>query len=153
MSRDNNSSARSRRDIESDLADTRNHIEHTLELLEDHCRPSVLLDQAWRYARSKNQDGTTTRLQETVTRNPLPVVLMGASLAWLLFSGHDGSVPQADSPLAEGTTDDDSPSTGNGTPGDSAATASSTPPGRQTSPDKSSSDSAKVTEKIRPNDG
>lgn len=102
MSRDQSKTARDTREIESDLADTRARIDHTLEFLEDRFRPSVIMDQAWRYARTKSEDGGTTRLQETIAHNPLPVVLMGVGLAWLLFSGREGSVPRPESPLSEG---------------------------------------------------
>lgn len=93
MSRNEQTSARSRREIEADLSENRTRIEHNLELLEDRFTPGTLLDQAWRYARTKSENGTTSRLREAVVGNPLPVTLMGVGLAWLLFAGREGSVP------------------------------------------------------------
>lgn len=106
MSDDNAKQNPGTHDIQSELADSRMRIDHTLELLEDRFRPSAIVDQAWGYARAKNDDGTATRLKETLVNNPLPVVLMGAGLAWMLFAGSEGSVPRSDSPLTAGKTAD-----------------------------------------------
>lgn len=103
---DNASDNRSARDIQSDLADSRMRVGHTLELLEDRFRPSVMFDQAWGYARAKSEDGTTSRFKETLVNNPLPAVLMGAGLAWMLMAGSQGSVPRSDSPLTAGNATD-----------------------------------------------
>lgn len=106
MSQNDSTDRRNAGEIESDIADSRVRIDHTLDLLEDRFRPSAVFDQAWEYARAKREDGTTSWLQDTVVRNPLPIVLMGVGLAWLLLSGRDGSVPDAESPLTTAAEND-----------------------------------------------
>lgn len=119
---------RDMRDIESALDKNRTNIDHTLDRLGQKFSPGELFDQAWRYARSKNADGTTSRLKETIVRNPLPIVLLGVGLAWLALAGRDGSVPEASRARRESE-----PATG-GDRSASAVSPSAPPPPTQPRP-------------------
>jgi|GEM_PF-2215263 len=98
---------RSPREIEADLERNRDRIGDRIDRLESRLSPGELFDQAWRYASKKRADGTTSRLQDAVVNNPLPVTLIGLGLAWMALSGSEGSVareprkPASDKPLAE----------------------------------------------------
>ena len=85
---------RSPREIEADLERNRDRIGDRIEQLESRLAPGELFEQAWRFANKKRADGTTSRLQDVVVKNPLPVTLIGLGLAWMALSGSDGSVPR-----------------------------------------------------------
>jgi Protein of unknown function (DUF3618) len=77
--------------IEDEIRDTRREIDRTLDALQSKLSPGQLLDQALAYV--KNGGGEfTTNLGRTISRNPVPVALVGVGLTWLMCS-RQGTAP------------------------------------------------------------
>lgn len=77
---------RSPDEIERDLQRRRERVDSTIEELQDRLSPGQLMDQALGYVRGSGSDfgGEFGRnLSRTVRKNPVPVTLVGAGLAWL----------------------------------------------------------------------
>lgn len=85
--------------IRSDIDETRRHMDQTIDQLGDRLKGRHLVDEVLGFFRSDNQSGAelrakiTDRVQsgsrrvvETVKANPLPVFLIGAGVAWMVFS-------------------------------------------------------------------
>lgn len=90
------------RRLEREAERARAEVEHTLDILEQRLSPGELLDQGLRMLRGG--DGTFgANLAAQVRNNPLPTVLTGVGLAWLIAESRrppashegDGRVSQA----------------------------------------------------------
>ena len=77
--------------LERETEETRAQLEHTLEELRARMRPGQLLDQATDYLRNSSGRAFLGNLRDEVVRNPVPVTLIGAGIAWLAISGSMGS--------------------------------------------------------------
>lgn len=80
------------RDIQEDLAETRAGLDETIDALQQKLSPGQLFDQTLGYLRRPGgvPGGTQeffSNLSRTIRDNPVPVALIGAGLAWLMFSG------------------------------------------------------------------
>jgi ElaB/YqjD/DUF883 family membrane-anchored ribosome-binding protein len=82
--RDDRSSA----EIERDVEQTRSGLSHTLEELRDRAAPGQLFEQALDYARTSGGADMMRNLGQAVRDNPLPLVLIGAGIGWLMFTGN-----------------------------------------------------------------
>jgi len=77
--------------IEDEIRDTRRDIDRTLDALQSKLSPGQLLDQALSCV--KNGGGEfTANLGRSISRNPVPMTLLGISLTWLMCSG-PGTAP------------------------------------------------------------
>jgi hypothetical protein len=73
-------------EIEADLERTRRHLDETLFRLKEQLSPGQLVDQAVGLMRERRGDAYLRRLGETVRDNPIPVMLLAVSLAWLMVA-------------------------------------------------------------------
>jgi ElaB/YqjD/DUF883 family membrane-anchored ribosome-binding protein len=117
---DHKSSAELQREVEMQ----RNRVESTIDQIQDKLSPGQLVDELLNYAKGGGGSEFVAGLRNNVTANPLPVALLGVSLAWLMIKPasshpatpssqaysdlHDGRHPQrgyAEYPVAivEGT--------------------------------------------------
>ncbi|MEX0937221.1 MAG: DUF3618 domain-containing protein [Pirellulales bacterium] len=91
---------KSSREIERDVQETRTQMDRTLEEIGGRLHPKHLFDEAVKYFRSSN-GGTADYRQKArrvgreaahqVKQHPIPALLCGAGLAWLLFEDRDES--------------------------------------------------------------
>lgn len=90
-----NNQDRSLDDIQSDIRRTRGRLDDTLSAVEQRLEPGQLLDQGVHYLRNHGVTEYFGSLGESAKRQPLPLALVGLSLAWLMVSdrrarGHSG---------------------------------------------------------------
>lgn len=78
---------RSSAEIEREVEGTRAQLNETLGALRESASPGQLMDRAVDYLRGSGGADFTRNLGETVRDNPLPVLLIGAGIGWLLLSG------------------------------------------------------------------
>src|ERR1700741_4404428 len=76
--------------LERETEETRAQLEHTLEELRARMRPGQLLDQATDYLRNSSGRAFLGNLRDEVVRNPVPVTLIGAGIAWIAIAGAVG---------------------------------------------------------------
>lgn len=81
--------------IERQIASTRADIDQTISALQDKLSPGQLLDQALGYVKEGGGE-LAGNFGRTVRENPVPLALMGASLAWLMISSRGGSGASAE---------------------------------------------------------
>ena len=90
------SSAELQREIEMQ----RNRVENTIDEIQAKLSPGQLVDELLAYTKGGGGEFVST-LQRQVTANPLPVALLGVSLAWLMAKPtRDGGASQRDSDQA-----------------------------------------------------
>lgn len=80
------SSAELQREIEMQ----RNRVEATIDQIQEKLSPGQLVDELLAYTKGGGGEFVST-LQRQVTANPLPVALLGVSLAWLIAKPADAS--------------------------------------------------------------
>ena len=83
-----NHNHRSAAEIERDVERSRAQVENTLDQLRDRTSPGQLFEQALDYARRSGGPEFARNLGEQVRDNPLPVLLIGSGIAWLMMSGN-----------------------------------------------------------------
>jgi ElaB/YqjD/DUF883 family membrane-anchored ribosome-binding protein len=71
------------RDLEREIDATRAHMEHTLDLLERKLSPGEIIDELLTMAR-RNGGGFARNLTTQIQNNPVPTLLTGVGLAWLM---------------------------------------------------------------------
>lgn len=76
--------SRSTREIERDVERTRSDIEDTVEALRDKMSLGQIVDEAGRYLRNSGGTEAMHNLAAQARANPLPLVLVGVGLAWLM---------------------------------------------------------------------
>jgi len=82
-----NTDNRSSDDIEREVESTRARVTETLEELRSRMTPGQIVDQFVDYARESGGGDFVRNLGQAVRDNPLPVLLIGAGISWLMFSG------------------------------------------------------------------
>lgn len=107
MSGSMNPGDKSSAQIEREVESTRARLTNTLEALRERVSPGQLMDQAVEYVRGSGGSEFAQNLGKAVRDNPLPVVLIGAGLGWLLLSGgrsssSDGVKPRRASGVGHG---------------------------------------------------
>jgi len=85
-----NPAGRSPGEIEQDIRQTRSAMDNTLDAIQQRLSPGHLTDEVIRYLRHGGGTEFMENLNESVKRNPVPMALMGISLAWLMMSGREG---------------------------------------------------------------
>ncbi|MBP0446966.1 DUF3618 domain-containing protein [Roseomonas sp. SSH11] len=92
---------KSSRQIETEVERTRADVSGTLDALRDRLSPSQMMDQAIDqiadYARGSGGADFARNLGTAVRDNPLPVMLIGAGIAWMLLSKNE---PRSRDPYA-----------------------------------------------------
>ncbi|WP_207538123.1 DUF3618 domain-containing protein [Sabulicella rubraurantiaca] len=78
-------------ELEREVEQTRNNVSETLDTLREKLRPSQIMDEVMEEATDwiRGSGGTefVSNLGATVRDNPLPVVLIGVGIAWMLLGG------------------------------------------------------------------
>ncbi len=80
---DNRSSA----DIEREVERTRARLSDTLDELRDRMSPGQVVDQLVDYARDTGGGEFVRNLGRSMRDNPLPILLIGTGIAWLMLGG------------------------------------------------------------------
>lgn len=78
---------RSSAEIEREVERTREQVSHTLDELRLRMSPGQLIDQALDYAKDSGGAEFGRNLGRSVRDNPLPILLIGAGVGWLMASG------------------------------------------------------------------
>ena len=81
---------RSSAEVERDVEDTRARLTGTLEQLRDRASPGQLFEQALDYAKRSGGTDFARNLAASVRDNPLPLLLIGAGVGWLMLSDRRG---------------------------------------------------------------
>jgi Protein of unknown function (DUF3618) len=81
------SGSKSPEEVQSEVRESRGEVEEALEAIEDRLSPGQLFDQAVDYLRSSSGTDFIRTLGIAIRDNPVPVVLVGIGLAWLMLSG------------------------------------------------------------------
>lgn len=108
---DNLSSNAPSAELEREVEATRHRMVHTLDQIRERVSPSNVVDQALDYARHSGAPDMARRLGRTVRQNPLPFLLIGAGVGWLIAGNrrrrHDGAdsptEPYSDAPVSDPT--------------------------------------------------
>ncbi|MEX2496666.1 MAG: DUF3618 domain-containing protein [Woeseia sp.] len=79
-------------ELERDIDRTRGRLGRTVDQLESRLSPGQLLDQALGVAREHGGD-FATNLSRSVRNNPMPVILTGVGLAWMMASSNEPRAP------------------------------------------------------------
>lgn len=75
---------RSPEEIQAEIARTRGDMDATLTAIEQRLTPGQLFDQGLDYLRHSGAREFASNLGTSVKNNPMPVALMGISIAWLM---------------------------------------------------------------------
>ncbi len=73
-------------DIERNIEESRTKVADTLRTLRDRMSPGQMVDELIEYTKSSGGAEFTHNLKRSVTQNPLPLLLMGTGIAWLMTS-------------------------------------------------------------------
>lgn len=92
-------------DIEREIEQDRQRIGAKLDEIQNRMSPGQLIDEALAYAKGSGGAEFLSNLGGTVKTNPMPVALLGVSLAWLM-AGQNGSTSSVSS---ESHVDEDEP--------------------------------------------
>jgi len=79
-------------DLQREIDQDRERIGHRLDAIQERMSPGQLVDEAIAYAKSSGGGEYVGNLGRALKDNPLPVALMGVSLAWLMAKGQSPSV-------------------------------------------------------------
>jgi Protein of unknown function (DUF3618) len=93
---DTNPGAKSADEVQREVRQSRAEVEEALEAIQERFSPGQLFDQAVDYLRGSEGNAFLRNLGATVRDNPVPVVLMGTGLAWLMLSGPRPRTPYDD---------------------------------------------------------
>lgn len=75
-------------EIQAEIERTRGDMHATLTAIEQRLTPGQLVDQGLDYLRNSGANEFVHNLGGSVKNNPLPVALMGISMAWLMATGN-----------------------------------------------------------------
>jgi len=78
------SSDKSSADLQREIDTDRQRIEARIDAIQERMSPGQLVDEVIAYAKGSGGADYITNLGKAVKTNPLPVALMGVSLAWLI---------------------------------------------------------------------
>ena len=87
-------SEKSPRELEREAARARYEVEHTLEALERRFSPGELLDQGLRMLRRNGGSELGRSLADQVRNNPLPTLLTGLGVTWLMAAPNRPPIEQ-----------------------------------------------------------
>lgn len=73
-------------EIERNIDESRTKVADTLRTLRDRMSPGQLVDELIDYTKTSSGAEFTHNLKRSVTQNPLPLLLMGTGVAWLMTS-------------------------------------------------------------------
>ncbi|MGR2738085.1 DUF3618 domain-containing protein [Billgrantia sp. Q4P2] len=110
-------------EIENEVYQARARLDETLHQIEERLSPEQLMNTTYDYLRQGGAERLVSRLGNTIKENPLPVMVTGIGLGWLLLaqrsSHHDhgqyavqGGYPGATMPRTRMPSGDDMPASG-----------------------------------------
>lgn len=73
-------------EIQSEIRHTRGRLDQTLSAVEQRLEPAQLMEQGVHYLRNHGVTEYFVSLGESAKRQPLPLAVVGVSLAWLMLS-------------------------------------------------------------------
>lgn len=82
---------RSSAEIERDVENTRARLTGTLDQLKDRAQPGQLFEQALDYAKQSGGADLARNLGQQMRDNPLPLLLIGAGIGWLMLGGSNNN--------------------------------------------------------------
>lgn len=88
MSTSTDPGQKSAAEIEREVEGTRARLTGTIEELKERVSPNNLMDQAVDYLRGSGGQEFISNLGTSVRQNPLPILLIGAGIGWLMMSGN-----------------------------------------------------------------
>lgn len=99
-----NDTDRTASDIQRDVERTRSELDQTLIAIEHRFSRGQLIEQGMNYLRQSGAREYMLNLSRSVRQDPLPLALVGVSLAWLMVSNGRGPVrePGVDSTSGDG---------------------------------------------------
>ena len=71
-------------DIEREIEDDRRRIEEKIDAIQQRMSPGQIVDEVMAYAKSSGGGEYAANLGQAFKNNPIPLALMGVSLAWLM---------------------------------------------------------------------
>jgi len=90
----NTSTQKSSAEIQREIDDDRRRIGDRLDAIQERMSPGQLLDEVIAYAKSSGGAEYASNLGKALKSNPVPVALMGVSLAWLMAKQGPQSVSE-----------------------------------------------------------
>jgi ElaB/YqjD/DUF883 family membrane-anchored ribosome-binding protein len=88
--------------ILAEIDRTRGELDRTLSAIEQRLTPGQLVDQGLDYLRHSGANEFVQNLGGTAKQNPVPVVLVGIGLAWLMTLGRQPAQPTGSSMSSSG---------------------------------------------------
>jgi hypothetical protein len=89
-------------DLQREIDQDRERIGQRIDAIQERMSPGQLVDEAIAYAKGSGGAEYVSNLGQALKNNPLPVALMGVSLAWLMAKG---SAPATGSATSQDTPD------------------------------------------------
>lgn len=89
-------------EIEREIAATRSEIDETINALQEKVSPGQLVNQALGYVKEGGGD-FAANLGRAVRDNPMPLMLIGVGLGWMMFSGRSSEDRSYERVEADGT--------------------------------------------------
>jgi hypothetical protein len=86
-------------DLQREIDQDRQRIGHRIDAIQERMSPGQLIDEVLAYAKGSGGGEYVSNLGQALKNNPLPVALMGVSLAWLMAKGSPSATP---SPVSQG---------------------------------------------------
>jgi hypothetical protein len=102
MSTSTDPGTKSAAEIEREVEGTRARLTGTIEELKGKVSPNNLMDQAMDYLRGSGGQEFVQNLGTSVRNNPLPILLIGAGIGWLMMSGNRRNDYETGRPHAAG---------------------------------------------------
>ncbi len=87
--------------IENEIAQDRQRIEEKLDAIQQRMSPGQLVDEALAYVKSSGGGEYASNFGSAVKNNPIPLALMGVSLAWLMAGPKTNPASYAQAPQNE----------------------------------------------------
>lgn len=88
--------------LERDLNETRSRLDRDLTQLQERLSPGQVLDDVLTYFRGADGTDFGRRLMDGIRANPMPVVLTGVGVAWMMASRPRGGSEAGGEPAANG---------------------------------------------------
>ncbi|MHB0775188.1 DUF3618 domain-containing protein [Halomonas sp. WWR20] len=84
-------------EIESEIKQTRSHLDETLNDLQQMIDPQSIMNNAYDYVRRGGANEFASNLGRTIKQNPVPTLLIGIGVGWLMFASNRDSKASRDS--------------------------------------------------------
>ncbi|MBB3302555.1 ElaB/YqjD/DUF883 family membrane-anchored ribosome-binding protein [Rhizobium sp. BK077] len=88
-------------DLQREIDQDRQRIGDRIDAIQERMSPGQLVDEVLAYAKGTGGGEYVSNLGQALKANPLPVALMGVSLAWLMAKGTPASPPASHQPEPE----------------------------------------------------